>query len=145
MLAEQGQLPEKHKEAMQSVTGQSNDTEHTCIGGASRGKSEKAGRKAGSVQSIENRGFYETKEEKRQFICESFVRNENWSSSRSNPVQIPRETVEPRSEGEFARSDRHVVKARSDRTFSEPLGVASGTHEEEGTTDEMGHWSERIE
>ena len=72
MLAEQGQLPEKHKEAMQSVTGQSNDTEHTCIGGAIRGKSEKAGRKAGSVQSIENRGFYETKEEKRQFICESF-------------------------------------------------------------------------
>ena len=60
---EQGQPPEKHKEDTQSVTGQINDAD-THIGGASRGNTEKAGRKAGSVQSIENRQFYETKEEK---------------------------------------------------------------------------------
>ena len=44
----------------------------TCIGVASGGNSEKAGRKEGSVQFKENRQFYETKEEKHQFICESF-------------------------------------------------------------------------
>ena len=55
----------------QSVTGQSNDTD-TCIGGASVGDAEKAGLKADSVLSIENRQFYETEEEKPQFICESF-------------------------------------------------------------------------
>ena len=55
--AEQGQLLEKHKEDMQGVTGQSNDTD-TRIGGASSENVEKAGRKAGSAQSIENRQFY---------------------------------------------------------------------------------------
>ena len=39
---------------MQCVTGMSNDTD-TGIGGASVGDAEKAGRKADSVQSIENR------------------------------------------------------------------------------------------
>ena len=39
---EQGQLPEKHKEDMQSVTGQSNDM-NTCIGSLSEGNMEKAG------------------------------------------------------------------------------------------------------
>ena len=63
--AEQGQLPEKCKENTQSVTGQSNDMD-TCIGGTSGGN--KAGWKAGSVQSIENRQFNETEGEKRQFI-----------------------------------------------------------------------------
>ena len=33
---------------------------------------QKAGQKADSLQSIENIKFYEIKEEKRQFICESF-------------------------------------------------------------------------
>ena len=33
---------------------------------------EKAGQKAGSVQTIENRQFYETKEKKHKFIHESF-------------------------------------------------------------------------
>ena len=69
--AEQGQLPEKRKTDTQSVTGQSNDTD-THIGSASGGNAEKAGRKAGSVQSIENRQFYETEGEKHQFICSSF-------------------------------------------------------------------------
>ena len=50
---EQVQLPEKHKEDMQSVTGWSNDTD-TLIGGTS---GEKAGRRAGSVQSVESRQF----------------------------------------------------------------------------------------
>ena len=50
----EGQLSEKCKEKKQSFTGQSKDTD-TCIGGASEGNTEKAGRKAGSVQSIENR------------------------------------------------------------------------------------------
>ena len=70
--AEQGQLLEKIKEDTQSNIGWSNDMD-TCIGGASGGYGEKAGWKAGSVQSIENRHFYETKEEKCQFICESFL------------------------------------------------------------------------
>ena len=61
--AEKRQLLEKPKENTQSVTRQSNDTD-THIGSPSGGNREKAGRKAGSVQSIENRQFYETKEEK---------------------------------------------------------------------------------
>ena len=48
--AEQGQLPEKHKEDTQSFTGRSNDTD-TCIGGASGENAEKAG----SVHSLEKR------------------------------------------------------------------------------------------
>ena len=74
--AEQGQIPEKRTEDMQSITGRSNDTD-TCIGGASGGNAEKAGRKAGSVQSIENRQFYETEGEKRQFIREHFQLDTN--------------------------------------------------------------------
>ena len=73
---ELGQQLEKGQENMQSVTGQINDAK-TCIGGASVGKGEKAGRKADSVQSIENRQCYETKEEKRKFICESFKLDTN--------------------------------------------------------------------
>ena len=71
MQAEQGQLPEKSKEDMQSVTGGSNNTD-TLKGGASVGNAEKAGRKADRVQSIENRQFYETEGEKHQFNHESF-------------------------------------------------------------------------
>ena len=63
MQAEEGQIPKKRKGDTQGVTGQSNDTA-TCIGGASRENAEKAGRKAGSLQSIENRQFYKTLEEK---------------------------------------------------------------------------------
>ena len=37
-------------------------------------------------------------------------------------MQIPSETVEPRSEGEFTGPDRRVVRARSDQPFSESLG-----------------------
>ena len=44
----------------------------TGIGGASVGDVEKAGRKADSVQSKENRHFYETEGEKHKFIHESF-------------------------------------------------------------------------
>ena len=44
----------------------------TRIGGTSGGDAEKAGQKADSVQSIENRKFYETEEEKHKLICESF-------------------------------------------------------------------------
>ena len=69
--AEQGQLLEKRKEDTQHIIGQNNVTE-SCIGRTSVGIVEKAGRKADSLQSIENRKFYETKGEKRQFICESF-------------------------------------------------------------------------
>ena len=54
----------------QSVTGKSNDT-NTRIG-TSVGNAEKAGWKTDSVQSVENRKFYETEEEKCQFISESF-------------------------------------------------------------------------
>ena len=59
MQVQQGQLPEKHKEDTQNVTGQRNDTD-THIGGASGENMEKAGLKAGRVQSIENRQCYET-------------------------------------------------------------------------------------
>ena len=61
--AEQGQLLEKHKENTQSIPRQSNDRD-TSIGGASGGNAEKAGWKAGSVQSLEKRQFYEAKGEK---------------------------------------------------------------------------------
>ena len=52
--AERGQTPEVRKEDMQSVTGRSYDMD-TLIGGTSVGDLEKAGRKADSVQSIQNR------------------------------------------------------------------------------------------
>ena len=50
----------------------------TCKGGAIVGDAEKAGWKADNVQSEENRKSYETEEEKRQLIRESFqfYRNE---------------------------------------------------------------------
>ena len=54
--AEQGPTPESRKEDTQSITGWSNDTD-THIGGTSVGKIQKAGWKADSVQSIENRKF----------------------------------------------------------------------------------------
>ena len=53
----------------------SNDPE-SRIGGASVGDAEKAGLKADSAESIENRKFYETEEEKRQFLRESFQLDE---------------------------------------------------------------------
>ena len=49
----------------------------THIGGASVGNAEKAGQKADSVQSIENRQFYETKGETLYFISESFQLDKN--------------------------------------------------------------------
>ena len=49
----------------------------TCKGGAIVGDVEKAGWKADSVQSIENRKFYKTKEEKHQFVCKSFQLDTN--------------------------------------------------------------------
>ena len=48
-----------------------------CIGGTSVGNMENACRKADSVQSIENRQYYETEKEKRKFICESFLLDMN--------------------------------------------------------------------
>ena len=74
--AEQGKPLEKHKEDKQSVTGLSNNTD-TRIGGTSLRNAKKAGRKADSVQSIENRHYYETKGEKCQFISESFQLDTN--------------------------------------------------------------------
>ena len=71
MQDEHGQTPEVRKEDMQSVTGQSNDTD-TPLGGPSVGDAEKAVQKADSVQLKENRQFYETEEENCQFIRESF-------------------------------------------------------------------------
>ena len=54
---ELGQQSEKFKKDRQCITGRSNCAE-TRIGGASSENVEKAGRKAGSAQSIENRQFY---------------------------------------------------------------------------------------
>ena len=71
MPEEQGQVPVEHSDTTQSVARMSNDTD-TPIGGSSVGDAEKAGLKADSVQSIENRQSYKTEEEKRQFIRESF-------------------------------------------------------------------------
>ena len=73
---EQGQTLEVGKEDTQSVTGQSNYMD-TCIGGASVGDAEKAGRKADNVQSIEKRQFYKIEEQKQQFIRESFQLDTN--------------------------------------------------------------------
>ena len=75
--AERGQKLEIHKEDTKSITGRSNDMD-TCIGGSSVGDGgEKAGRKADSVQSIENRQFKKNEGEKRQFIHESFKLDTN--------------------------------------------------------------------
>ena len=52
--AEQGQTPKRSKEDTQSITVWSFDMDT----GASVGDTEKAGRKADSVQSMENRQFY---------------------------------------------------------------------------------------
>ena len=76
MQEELGQQPEKYKEITQSVTGRINDAD-TCIGSASVGNTEKAGRKADSVQSIENKQSYETEKEKRKFIRKSFQLDTN--------------------------------------------------------------------
>ena len=76
MQAEQGQTPERHKEDRQRKIGWSNDMD-TSIGGSSVGNAEKAGQKADSVQSMENRQFYKTKGEKHQFIRESFQLDTN--------------------------------------------------------------------
>ena len=71
MQEEQGQAPAECSDAMQSLTRMSNEMD-THIGGACVGDAEKAGWKAYSVQSIENRHTYETKKDKCQFINESF-------------------------------------------------------------------------
>ena len=49
----QGQTPAERSEATQSITGSSNDMS-TSIGGTTGGDAEKAGRKADSIQFIEN-------------------------------------------------------------------------------------------
>ena len=88
---ELGQQPELRKKDMPSVNERINDAE-TCVGGASRSDSEKAGRtlcvteqsnatdtciggssegdakKAGSIHSLGSRQSYETQAEKRNFI-----------------------------------------------------------------------------
>ena len=93
---ELGQQPGLRKKNTPSI----NDAE-TCVGGASRSDAEKAGRtpcvtgrsnatdtciggasgcntkKAGSVHSIGNRQSYETQEERRNFIRESFQLDSN--------------------------------------------------------------------
>ena len=74
--AEQYQTLERCKEDTQSITGRSNDTD-THIWGASVGDAEKTGRKADSVQPIENRQFYVTEEEKHQFNRESLQLDSN--------------------------------------------------------------------
>ena len=72
-----GQQSEKRKE--NTVTERSNRAE-TRIGGASvedAEKVEKAGQNIECVQTIENRQYYETEEEKRKFISESFQLDTN--------------------------------------------------------------------
>ena len=76
MQEKQGQVQVECRDSTQSVTGKSNDTD-THIGGPSVGDMEKAGREADSVHSIENRKFYETKEEKQQFIRDCFQLDAN--------------------------------------------------------------------
>ena len=71
MQEEQGQTPAEGSDATQSVTGTSND-KGTGIEGASIGDTEKAGWKAGSVQSTENRKSLKKLEEKCQFIGKFF-------------------------------------------------------------------------
>ena len=60
---EQVQTPVECSDATQSVTGTSSE-KNTRIGGPSVGDAEKAGWKLDSVKSVEDRKFYETKEEK---------------------------------------------------------------------------------
>ena len=74
-----GQHSEKCNESTQSVKEDSNSAE-TSIGGASvedTEKVEKAGQNIECVQTIENRQTYETEEEKRKFIKESFQLDTN--------------------------------------------------------------------
>ena len=65
------QTPVMCNDVMQSVTNRLNAA-HTSIGCPSVAKAEKAGQTAGSIQSIKNKKFYETKEEKHQFVGDSF-------------------------------------------------------------------------
>ena len=78
---EQGQTPAKRSNAKQSIKGTSHATGTciggTCIGGPSVGDAEKAGWKADSVQSVENRKYYKTEEENHRFIRESFQLDRN--------------------------------------------------------------------
>ena len=74
-----GQRSEKHKESTQSKTEYHNSAE-TSIGGSSvedAEKVEKAGQNMECVQTIENRQYYKTEEEKRKFISESFQLDTN--------------------------------------------------------------------
>ena len=73
---EQGQTPVDCSDAAQSLARMSNDT-GTHKGGTSAEDAEKAGWKAGSVQSVVNRQSYKTTEEKRQFLCKSFQLDTN--------------------------------------------------------------------
>ena len=75
MQEEKGQTPVEDSDAMQSRS-EGNATDN-CIVGDSGGREEKAGQIADSVQSIENRNFYETEEEKHQFMRERFKLHEN--------------------------------------------------------------------
>ena len=74
-----GQHSENGKESTQSVNENSNSAE-TSIGGASvedAEKVEKACQNIECIQTIENRQSYETEEEKRKFISESFQLDTN--------------------------------------------------------------------
>ena len=74
-----GQHFEKRNESTSSVS-KDNNCAKTSIGGASVAdveKVEKAGQNIECVQTIENRQTYETEEEKRKFIKESFQLNTN--------------------------------------------------------------------
>ena len=73
---ELGQRPEMRRENTPCVKEGSNNAE-TRIGGASVRNTEKAGRKADSVQSLGNIQCYETEEEKRKFIRESLQLDSN--------------------------------------------------------------------
>ena len=76
MQQEQGQAPAECSDAMQRVARMRNGAV-TRIGSASVGDAKKEGWKSDSIQSIENRQSYKTKEEKSEFICESFELDTN--------------------------------------------------------------------
>ena len=122
---ELGQRPEMHNENTLCVTERSNDVD-THIGGASVRNAEKAGRKADSVQSLGNRQCYETEEEKRKFIRESFQLDSN--AILNEDAKLKEEVIK-----------LFLDRARSNRTIGDSLGVAPHTSEEETWKDEMGN------
>ena len=106
----------------------SNDTD-THIG-----STEKAGLKADSVQSVENKKFYETKEEKQQFIRDRFQLDANEildadEKLKEAVIKLFLDNFEDLARDPWQYGETEVLEIKI----------------EEGQRDEVGHRSKRAE